>query len=322
MKSNNNKNINKNNKNNNNNHINNDNSNNSNPNNKLTISKGIKKKETILCTYFHLNNNKFSLLKILDDKSIPYEKPSFFQILKYHLQNETPEIQKIYSNYNEIENEKINIQNKNLIERGNTDLLHKYIKDKNISLKSLNSTIEFDNYGCLRSDMGFDILIYAIERKAPYDMIRYIVETTPYTDLDYGKVKNKDEFCVPLFTAIGNNDFKVADYLISKGADIHYEFRSDPWNIGSEYNENPSKLSYCSIVDENFELDYEYYIRADVVNYLLDYNRLNHENKKYLIKKGVRVNIDIDELAREKQREIEERQRRYEDIIRNLLGKN
>ncbi|ORX63242.1 hypothetical protein BCR32DRAFT_287926 [Anaeromyces robustus] len=82
MKSNNNKNINKNNKNNNNNHINNDNSNNSNPNNKLTISKGIKKKETILCTYFHLNNNKFSLLKILDDKSIPYEKTFIFSNIK------------------------------------------------------------------------------------------------------------------------------------------------------------------------------------------------------------------------------------------------
>lgn len=49
-----------------------------------------------------------------------------------------------------------------------------------------------------------------------------------------------------------------------------------------------------------FDLDYYYYIQADIVSYLRDFDCLNHQNKKYLERKGIPVNVNIEEEARKK----------------------
>ncbi|ORX51531.1 hypothetical protein BCR36DRAFT_351434 [Piromyces finnis] len=70
----------------------------------------------------------------------------------------------------------------------------------------------------------FDILIYAIKNNAFLDIIKYIIEKTPYTELNYGVKEHHKSFKIPLFEAIAKNNFKIADLLIEKGADLNYEY--------------------------------------------------------------------------------------------------
>lgn len=73
-----------------------------------------------------------------------------------------------------------------LIVNNNITLLTKYFHDTETTLQSLNEPFKYDNLeGKLRDDMGFDVLIFAIKSKVPLEMIKYIVETTPYKNLNY-----------------------------------------------------------------------------------------------------------------------------------------
>lgn len=191
-----------------------------------------------------------------------------------------------------------------LIVDNNIRLLDKTLHDNETTLQDINQSYE---------DKGFDVLLFAIKSKVTLDMIKYIVETTPYEEINYGKVKNKDKFSVPLFAAIGNNDFEVADYLIDKGARLDYEFRSQPWNLDSEYVLKPSNLRYCGMEDQStFGLSYNNYIQANIVSYLQEFDCLNQQNKNYLEKKGitVKVNKDIEARKKQEEKEIEEKRER------------
>ncbi|ORX81584.1 hypothetical protein BCR32DRAFT_293177 [Anaeromyces robustus] len=183
-----------------------------------------------------------------------------------------------------------------LITDDNVSELDKYLGRNNISLKQINSSGD---------KTGFDVLILALKTKASLDMIKYIVNKTPYKDLNYGLVKDKNNFEVPLFIAIANNDFQVADYLISKGASLEYNFKSEPWNTGTDYvNINKSNnLPYYSMEGQGLDLDYYYNINANLLDYLREYKRLNKHNKKYIENKGLRVDINLHEKKADDYRE-------------------
>ncbi|OUM57994.1 hypothetical protein PIROE2DRAFT_16857 [Piromyces sp. E2] len=169
-----------------------------------------------------------------------------------------------------------------LIKEGNTQILHSFVTNNKISLKDLNFNESRRFYNSFYSEMdySFDLLVFAIECKAPLDTIKYIVEQTPYNNLNYGIKSNIYKFRVPLFHAIVNNDFKVANYLINKGANLKYEYECPICKVDEPCDYG--RLRYCGITDENMELDWILSIKANVVNYIREFKSVNEENLKYL----------------------------------------
>lgn len=90
--------------------------------------------------------------------------------------------------------------------------LKRYVKKENIQLKDFNS-------------YDYDVLIYAIEcDNISMDIIEYIIEEVGYNDFNYFiRVGLNYEYKTPLYSAIYKRHFKIADYLLEKGAKINYE---------------------------------------------------------------------------------------------------
>jgi len=118
----------------------------------------------------------------------------------------------------------------------------KYIKYNDIALKDLN-------------DKDFDILIYSIENDASFEIIKFIISQCQYETLNYFVVEN-GIFKLPLFYAIIKNNFRVANLLIEKKADI------------------------------NFTLN-----KTSIVYYLFKLNYLTNKNLKYILSKGFNINF-------------------------------
>jgi len=108
------------------------------------------------------------------------------------------------------------------------------------------------------------------------DMIKYKVEKTPYENLNYGIKLNKYKIRVPLFHALAKNEFKVADYLISQGADLDYVYE---YSLGKM-------------------------IFMDVLGYLRELKSVNGENLKYLEDHGFSISSSKkEEMIREANRD-------------------
>jgi len=129
----------------------------------------------------------------------------------------------------------------------------KNIKNSNINLKELNH-------------QDFDILIFAIFYSFSVDMINFIIKEAEYSNLNYtyritrkykkyidykneerDRKDDEDNFYMteysilddgnetpPLFLAIYRKEFKIANLLLEKGADINYKTSSFKTDI-SEY---------------------------------------------------------------------------------------
>eukprot|EP00833_Pecoramyces_ruminatium_P005821 jgi/Orpsp1_1/1179853/evm.model.c7180000071067.1 len=176
-----------------------------------------------------------------------------------------------------------------------------YITEKNISLLEFNTDNEL-------KENGFDVLIYTIKRKKSSKVVKFIIKKAPYLDLNYGCIESSNRFNVPLFVALANTDFKTADLLIKKGADINFSFR----HIITEVNEDDipyirEDFKYCERLEQdNITLVYYRIILADVIKYLCEVNRLNQKNLDYLIEKGydiTNINFELIEKLKKNNKE-------------------
>ncbi|KAG4095691.1 ankyrin repeat-containing domain protein [Neocallimastix lanati (nom. inval.)] len=133
-------------------------------------------------------------------------------------------------------------ENKNniieIIKNNNINELKKYINENDISLNEL-------------SKVDFDILIYSIENNISIDIIKYIIGQSRYKTLNFHIIDN-DVFKTPLFSAIGYNNFKIADILLKNKADINYN-------------------------------------NYDIINNLNKHNLLNSKNLKYILNRGFSI---------------------------------
>jgi len=102
-----------------------------------------------------------------------------------------------------------------------------------------------------------DVLVTAVEQNCSIEMIEYIIEEGVYLDLDYEVDFEEKGFKSPLFTAIKNEFFNIADVLIKHGADINGEIQN-----------------------------------TDIVTYLNCLGVLNHNILKYILEHG----YDVDSL--------------------------
>ncbi|KAG4094604.1 ankyrin repeat-containing domain protein [Neocallimastix lanati (nom. inval.)] len=146
-------------------------------------------------------------------------------------------------------------ENKNdilqLIEKNNISLLRQFVDDNNISLKSLNSE-------------SFDILIYAIEKNASIEIIKYIMNQCKYETYNYYTLK--DDSCkVPLYSAITKNKFKLSDLLIKNNADINYFNPNAIEFLLENFSLNPKNLKY--ILHNGFDIDF---VNTDLINTLIE----------------------------------------------------
>ncbi|OUM56282.1 hypothetical protein PIROE2DRAFT_19177 [Piromyces sp. E2] len=71
-----------------------------------------------------------------------------------------------------------------------------------------------------------DVLVTAVEQNCSTEMIEYIIEEGVYLDLDYEVDFEEKGYKSPLFTAIKNEFYNIADVLIAHGADINGEIQN------------------------------------------------------------------------------------------------
>ncbi|OUM68779.1 hypothetical protein PIROE2DRAFT_3474 [Piromyces sp. E2] len=152
---------------------------------------------------------------------------------------------KFLDNFRDIYERKRKIRE--LVLQDNLSLLNQYIKENEFYLSYYN-------------DKEDDILMFAIEKKVSYDMIKYILSHCYYSTFNYtiGHSQN------PLLEALYQSRFDVATLLISYGADINYKvFFNDPILYFLYYHKiTPQQLRYCVrhgvvLTDDAFDLVYK-----------------------------------------------------------------
>jgi ankyrin repeat protein len=123
--------------------------------------------------------------------------------------------------------------------------LENYFIEKDIAIKDIRGGGGSDN---------FDLLIYSIENGASLDILKFFI-TQGQTTLDLNYTTNHHgQEKVPLFSALMNNNFSVADLLLQNKADINY----------------------CVNNKED----------GDIIHYLFTHASLNNKNLKYILNHG------------------------------------
>lgn len=126
-----------------------------------------------------------------------------------------------------------------IIKKNDIIELKNYIKENNITLNELYT-------------IDFDILIYSIENNISNDIIKYIIKQSKYETFNYHIIDN-NIFKSPLFSAIGNNNFEIANILLKNKADINYNNGDIINNLNSRSLLNNKNLKYILNNDFNIE---------------------------------------------------------------------
>jgi len=167
-----------------------------------------------------------------------------------------------------------------IIKSGNKQKLEEFINKYNIAL--LHYT-----------DDDFDILVYSIKNNIPIEIIKFIIEKAPYKILDYTIKEDDNLVSTPLFSAIAQNSFQIADLLLEKGANINMTLNCAIGTVKEEevyLNQNSSYKYY----DVNFNRDcftheYSRVIYSNIIQYLCEANAMNSQNIKYLKEHGFNI---------------------------------
>ncbi|OUM63959.1 hypothetical protein PIROE2DRAFT_9421 [Piromyces sp. E2] len=159
---------------------------------------------------------------------------------------------------------------------------------------------------------GFDVLIYGIEQGVSENMLNYIIQNASYRNFNYVFIENDRSFKVPLFTAIRNNNFALADRFIELGANINYIIQCDvdtihdesahifPPLLGNYIFSNDHFKYYDEKVrgkEEDFIM-FHLIINGNIIHYLCEENDLNEQNLTYIVNKGFNTDLIKPSLIR------------------------
>jgi len=139
---------------------------------------------------------------------------------------------------------------KEIIRKNDIKVLENYLSDNNLSLKDMNNG-------------AFDALIYSIEQNSSIDVIKYIMSKCQYKSYNFYITENNNNK-IPLFSAIAQNNFKVADLLLANKANIN-----------------------CTL--NNYNIIYN----------LCKLNLLNDKNLRYILSHGFNIKFRISGLIYE-----------------------
>jgi ankyrin repeat protein len=181
-----------------------------------------------------------NLFKILNNENNMYKKDSIVDAIK----NKRIKLsldKHFIDNLSTIEQKRNVIMD--MIKEDKVMELNSFIKENKFSLSYFNNKT-------------MDILMFALNHKASYEMIKLIIRYNPYENLNY-TVGFSD---TPLLSAISNNRFDVADLLIQHGSNINYV------------------VSFERII------------------YYLYFRKLNPQLLKYLLKRGAELSYNTFDL--------------------------
>ncbi|ORX85478.1 hypothetical protein BCR32DRAFT_325429 [Anaeromyces robustus] len=153
-------------------------------------------------------------------------------------------------------------------------------------------------------------------------MINFIIEKAPYQNLNYSIKDENHSISTPLFVALAQNNFLIADLLIEKGADINETVCCNLDKIKEEevhLHENPFKYFDMSVNRDCFTLDYSCSIISNVIQFLCETESLNPKNIEYLTKhkfdvKSIRPGL-VKQLERHNKHE-------YAKLISELINED
>jgi len=145
----------------------------------------------------------------------------------------------------ELKNEIINIINNNID-----------INNNNNNNSNLNYITKLETYivnNCIKlnviNDDNFNILIYALENDASFNIIKFILKYGNYENLN-NTFTHDNGMKIPLFITVSKNNFELSDFFI-----------------------------------DNYEADVNYN-NGEIIDYLKNSNTLNRKNLNYLLKHG------------------------------------
>jgi len=139
---------------------------------------------------------------------------------------------------------------KEIIKKNSVKNLEDCITDYSISLKELNDTT-------------FNVLIYSIEQNTSVDVIKYIIDQCQFKAFNFYIIE-RNQNKIPLFCAIANNRFRIADVLLEYKANIN-----------------------CTINNNN------------IISYLWKNDSLNSKNLQYILNHGFNIKFRISNLIYE-----------------------
>jgi len=187
--------------------------------------------------YYYYNHNK-------DNKTITLNKYNFINKRKFN--QITTEIKEFMKNVTDV---KENVISNFKIIKYDVTKFKSFISDNKIDLTKINS-------------YKFDILIYAIENDASWEVKKYIVDQYQgekalnyYIERNnrYEDRSNK-QYVTPLLAALEKNNLKLAELILSKpGTDINYEPENmNPTFIYQKNFLNDKKLKF--IINKGYRL--------------------------------------------------------------------
>ena len=146
--------------------------------------------------------------------------------------------------------------------------IKKFICKDDIS--ELENFINENNIDFTEIDLSYkvDIVIYAIENETPIDHIQYLLQKISLDKLDYFILDNNFNKKTPLFSAIGKNNYQLANLLLTQyNSDINCD-KGSIFNIFSKQNLlNNKNLKF--ILNHGYNIQY---INNSLIKNLLNTN--------------------------------------------------
>ncbi|ORX42831.1 hypothetical protein BCR36DRAFT_586975 [Piromyces finnis] len=194
-----------------------------------------------------------------------------------------------------------------IIKNGKINELENFINKYNVSLHSYSSN-------------GFDILIYTIKNSDSVEMINFIIEKTPYKNLNYTVKDNNNTIGTPLFLSLAQNKFKIADLLMENGADINMTLCCNLDKIREEdvyLTQNPYKYYDVIANRDCFTHDYSREIYSNIIQYLCEVDSLTQQNLEYIKNHGFEINAIRTGIIKQLERN---NKFEYAKMISNLIS--
>jgi len=160
-------------------------------------------------------------------------------------------------------------------------------KDKVFDIIKRNDLIEFKSYVKKNkfnlkeiNNEQFDLLIYSIENNASSDIINFILNQINYKNLNFF-INDKNVRKNPLFQAIQNNNFEIANLLQKYNAGMNYLFIQNRINYDIIYYLYKENNNLLNIKNLNYILSHDYdmeNLQPDLIYDLIKDNN-QHSNK-------------------------------------------
>ncbi|KAG4100914.1 hypothetical protein H8356DRAFT_1360278 [Neocallimastix lanati (nom. inval.)] len=170
-----------------------------------------------------------------------------------------------------------------------------YLLENMIKVQNIFSSSFLNNRG------AYDELTAAIVNNESNEKLEAIIKknnnNVDYLVKDFNNLigQRTQYVMTPLYAAIGCCNFRIADFLLEKGADINLSIRC----YITDVDEDDVMKSYHffkyfdEYVDYSCTLDHELHIKGNILHFLCEYQLLNERNAAYLFSHGYKLDSEV-----------------------------